>query len=40
MKIRPFADTDQTAVVALWQACELTRNKKAPTVDSSVKTML
>ena len=25
MKIRPFADPDQTAVVALWQACELTR---------------
>ena len=25
MNIRPYADADQTAVVALWQACELTR---------------
>ena len=37
MKIRPFADTDQTAVVALWQACELTRPWNDPVKDIARK---
>lgn len=37
MKIRPFADADQTAVVALWQACELTRPWNDPVKDIARK---
>ena len=33
MKIRPYADADQPQVVALWQACELTRPWNDPVKD-------
>ena len=37
MNIRPYADADQTAVVALWQACELTRPWNDPVKDIARK---
>ena len=37
MKIRTYADADQTAVVALWQACELTRPWNDPVKDIARK---
>ena len=37
MKIRPYADADQAAVVALWQACELTRPWNDPVKDIARK---
>src|SRR3546814_20895275 len=35
MKIRPFAATDRAAVIALWQACDLTRPWNDPDTDIS-----
>jgi ribosomal protein S18 acetylase RimI-like enzyme len=37
MKMRPYADADQAAVVALWQACELTRPWTDPVKDIARK---
>ncbi len=37
MKMRPYADADQAAVVALWQACELTRPWNDPVKDIARK---
>ena len=37
MKIRPYADADQAAVVALWQACALTRPWNDPLKDIARK---
>jgi ribosomal protein S18 acetylase RimI-like enzyme len=37
MKIRPYADTDQTEVVALWQSCALTRPWNDPVKDIARK---
>jgi len=33
MKLRPYADPDENAVVALWQRCELTRAWNDPRMD-------
>src|SRR3546814_614651 len=35
MKIRPFAAADRAAVIALWQACDLTRPWNDPDTDIS-----
>ena len=37
MKVRPYANADQAAVVALWQACELTRPWNDPVKDIARK---
>jgi ribosomal protein S18 acetylase RimI-like enzyme len=37
MKIRPYLEADQAAVVALWQACELTRPWNDPYRDIARK---
>jgi ribosomal protein S18 acetylase RimI-like enzyme len=37
MLIRPFADTDESAVVALWQRCGLTRPWNDPSLDIARK---
>jgi ribosomal protein S18 acetylase RimI-like enzyme len=37
MKVRPYANADQAAVVALWQACELTRPWNDPLKDIARK---
>lgn len=33
MKIRPFTPEDTSAVIALWEACELTRPWNNPELD-------
>ena len=37
MKVRPYANADQAAVVALWQACDLTRPWNDPVKDIARK---
>jgi ribosomal protein S18 acetylase RimI-like enzyme len=37
MRIRPFAADDQAQVVALWEACELTRPWNDPATDIALK---
>lgn len=37
MNIRPFQPQDQTSVIALWQACELTRPWNNPALDIARK---
>ncbi|OGT70285.1 MAG: GNAT family acetyltransferase [Gammaproteobacteria bacterium RIFCSPLOWO2_02_FULL_57_10] len=37
MNIRPFSESDRSAVIALWQACELTRPWNNPDLDISRK---
>lgn len=37
MTIRPFSESDRSAVIALWQACELTRPWNDPDLDISRK---
>lgn len=40
MNIRPFASSDTEAVIALWQACDLTRPWNNPRLDIQRKCML
>ena len=37
MRIRPFTTDDQAEVVALWEACELTRPWNDPATDIAIK---
>ncbi|MBI2516983.1 MAG: GNAT family acetyltransferase [Opitutae bacterium] len=37
MKIRPYAPTDEAAVIALWQACDLVRPQNDPRKDIARK---